>query len=302
MPWPRPGESATSINYTNYALGINGIAIDVAPGDTFGGLDVGDFELRVGNGDDPSLWTSGPEPIGVTTLAGAGDGDPVRVLLALPNGTALGAWLQVTIRATAQNGLFEDDVFYLGNAVGETGNSGAGLPTPPLVNAADVIAIRDNPRGRRNPASIDNPYDVDRDGLVNAVDLLLARNFATSPLDALQLISVPIDAERVSQFGEGSPIVAAGALESLPDDRGGTAATPPERRGSDRRVFGPADAPANDAPEPIRVRATSIIFGDLGRKTGGNRLQWGANVESADPAEPIVDALAQLLADRKPAQ
>ena len=81
-----------------------------------------------------------------------------------------------------------DDVFYFGNAVGETGNS----PYNALVTAADVIAARDNPRGPGNRAALDNPHDFDHDMLVNAVDVILARNHATGPFDALRLIAPPL--------------------------------------------------------------------------------------------------------------
>ena len=64
------------------------------------------------------------------------------------------------------------------------------LPNAVLVNAAAVIAIRDNPRGAANLVSIDDPNDVNRDRHVNAVDLILARDNASGPLSALRLIGV----------------------------------------------------------------------------------------------------------------
>ena len=84
-------------------------------------------------------------------------------------------------------------MFYFGNAIGEVTAAlalGAGLPTPPLVNAADVVAIRDNPRGAMNPAAMDDAHDINRDTFVDAVDLILARNNTTGPLSALRLIGV----------------------------------------------------------------------------------------------------------------
>ena len=42
-----------------------------------------------------------------------------------------------------------------------------------------------------DPAPIDFDYDYNRDGKVNATDMLLARNNPTSFIDALKLITVP---------------------------------------------------------------------------------------------------------------
>ena len=126
-------------------------------------------------------------------------------------------WLEVAIPADSNTGLPAADIFYFGNAPGEvTSALDAGLPTLPLVNAADVIAIRDNPRGAANPASIDDPHDVNRDRSVDALDLVLARNNATSPLSTLQLITPPASpaAAPPTVAGEGQMFRAAGEGES----------------------------------------------------------------------------------------
>ena len=60
-----------------------------------------------------------------------------------------------------------------------------------MLSAADVIAARGNPHGPSNPAGVANRYDFNRDGAVDALDLILARANATSPLSALRLITVP---------------------------------------------------------------------------------------------------------------
>ena len=44
-------------------------------------------------------------------------------------------WLRVTVKATPRTGLAEPDVFYFGNAVGESGNQ----PGNAIVNATDEI-------------------------------------------------------------------------------------------------------------------------------------------------------------------
>ena len=187
-----PGENAALENITNYSSGISGVSVDLAQAPGAALLVVGDLTLRVGN-DDPATWGPASEAT-LDVLAGGGRGGSDRLVITWAENAPKNTWLEVTIpgggghQTTTTTGLAVDDVFYFGNAAGDTGNSS----TDALVNAADVIAIRDNPRGPANPASIDDPYDLNRDRSVDAIDVILARNNATSPLSALRLIMPPI--------------------------------------------------------------------------------------------------------------
>ena len=183
-----PGETATFENLTGFDRGINGIVIDLADASNASAITLDDFEFSVGLGDDPDSWVSIPggelaESIDVLPAAGVDQSD--RIVLTLPDGLA-NTWLEVTVKATANTGLDEDDVFYFGNVVGETGGSDTNM----LVNAADTIGVRDNPRGRWNPAGIGNPFDVNRDRAVDALDVVLVRNSATSPLGTPHLLNL----------------------------------------------------------------------------------------------------------------
>ena len=182
-----PGQTATFANYTSYASGINGIMIDMAGLADPEQLDAADFVFRVGNDDDPSGWTPAPPPREISVAAGAGDGLSDRVTILWDDGAVVNQWAQITMLDTERTGLLAPDVFYFGNAVGETGNSGADAK----VNAVDALLARNNPRSLTNPAPIDFPYDYDRDARVNATDMLLARNNQTHLFDALKLITVP---------------------------------------------------------------------------------------------------------------
>ena len=93
----------------------------------------------------------------------------------------------MTLVADEATGLTSDDVFYFGNAIGESGNR----PGNTFVDAADVLGTRDHAVGPLDAASIDNAFDFNRDRAVDALDTLIARNHATSPLDTLRLIAVP---------------------------------------------------------------------------------------------------------------
>ena len=137
-----PGVKATFANYTSYDKGINGLMIDVSglPGPPT----LNDFLFRQGsdnkpygndlnNPDDDWAWV--PDPIAIAVRPGAGQYGADRVTLIWEDGVIRNCWLQVTVLATDATGLAENTVFYVGNTVGESGNS----TTDALVNATDEI-------------------------------------------------------------------------------------------------------------------------------------------------------------------
>ena len=82
-----------------------------------------DFEFSVGNSDSPDLWSSAPEPASITVRSGDGVGSTGRVMILWSDGDISGEWLQVQVLPTASTNLTVADVFYFGNAIGESGNS-----------------------------------------------------------------------------------------------------------------------------------------------------------------------------------
>jgi len=145
------------------------------------------FALKVGNDEDPTTWDDAPEPVQFTVRPGEGVGRSDRLTLVWDDHAIQNQWLQVTVLANQHTGLPQADVFYFGNAVGESGDS----TTDGRINAVDVLMARNNPRTLTNPAPIDFPCDYNHDGRVNATDMLLARGNQTHLADALKLISVP---------------------------------------------------------------------------------------------------------------
>ena len=234
-----PGQTATAANFTNYSEGVNGVIFDVAGAEAILSLDVADLGLAVGNTLDPNSWPAASEP-DIAIRPGQGRGGSDRIVLTWPDQAPQDAWLRVTVPTTAAAiGLLEDDVFFFGNAVGEvTTPLGAGLPTPPsgpteglpalaLVNASDVIAIRDNPRGEANPAAIDDPHDVNRDGFVDAIDLILARDHATGPLAALRLLAPSVTPAEPAPPAESEGRAESGERKAESGTRATMAATKP---------------------------------------------------------------------------
>ena len=96
----------------------------------------------------------------------------------LPGLTIQNAWLQVTVQNTANTGLAEPDVFYFGNAIGESGDS----PINTYVNGFDFAGARDS--------TIIEDLDFNRDGMVDGADVAIARDYATNFRTALQRISM----------------------------------------------------------------------------------------------------------------
>ncbi len=177
------GETATFASYSSFSLGLNGLMVDVANLLAVPTLD--DFEFRVGRNGDFSSWTTAPSPTEFSVLTAAGLDGADRVVIRWQDGAISNQWLEVTMLPGAETGLPAADVFYFGNAPGDTGDSSSHA----LVNATDVVKTRDNKKGPFNPAAIDDPYDFNRDGLVNATDVIFSRDHITSPFTALQLIT-----------------------------------------------------------------------------------------------------------------
>ena len=211
-----PGQTASLVNYTSYSRGINGVMVDIAD---LAGRNVAadDFVFMVGNSDDLGDWSAAPAPLSVTVRrsAGVGGSDRVTIIWADDDpetsqreaGAISKQWLRVVVLSDANGGhlgLAADDVFYFGNAIGETGDS----PANAKVNATDQLGTRVDIHTASDPAPIHDAYDFDRDGEVSpySADELIARNNQTTFLTELRLITAP------------SPAGAAPAPEMLPGD------------------------------------------------------------------------------------
>lgn len=91
-----------------------------------------DFRFRAGNNGDPSTWGSAETPAVVAIRSGAGTYGSTRVTLIWTannrdsvrnlHEAVFGQWLEITMLATPTTGLSRPDVFYFGNAIGETGD------------------------------------------------------------------------------------------------------------------------------------------------------------------------------------
>ena len=271
-----PGETASFENVSGYARGLNAIAVDLAGLDR--PLDLGDFAFRVGNASDTADWADAPEPTGLAVLPEAGEGGADRYLIGWADRAIRSEWLEVSL-AAGTAGLGADVMFYFGSAPGEVGAGNTDALF--LVGPADAVAVRNNTRGLFNPAPGDFPYDLNRDGLVNAGDVTIVRNNATGLFTSLAVITptlparlraapAPAASSAVGEFATyGAATVLVGnvrADESLgrglavrPSARSlaGEAATllaaPAERRG----IFAPF------APNSVATRTAEVVAAAL---------------------------------------
>lgn len=221
-----PGQTASFANYTSYTKGLNGIMVDF---DDLPALpEWKDLRLRVGGqgpgSGDPETWREivlDPDnPLFDPVLAphislrrgdGVNGSDRVTLLWSpRPDGTPAitGKWLQVTIRATERTGLRGEDVFYIGNAPGESDSSlTTATGTYAIVDATDVAQTQAN---LTQGAGLARPYDHNRDGKVDALDVTAVAAHQTSEANALLLIVAPrgdTDGDGILDDGDGSGLV-----------------------------------------------------------------------------------------------
>jgi hypothetical protein len=199
-----PGQAATFANYTSYDKGINGVMIDVANLNTVPTVD--DFEFAVGNNNSIGSWAAAPDPTYVNAYPGRGPGGSTQITIIWDNNAIENEWLQVTMLANQVTGLTSDDVFYFGNAIGETGDSTANAQ----VTSTDAARVGANFTGN---ASVTNPYDINRDGVVDSNDVAIVNNNLTTAANSLQLISlVPLT---VATQANASPGTVTGTTTTL---------------------------------------------------------------------------------------
>jgi len=187
-----PGEEASFVNYTSYTKGINGIMVDFDQVNNAAGLGPEDFEFHVCRDPNTEAW----QPLGVDPSVSVRPKDlggrvVDRVTLVWPDNTIRRQWLRVIVKTTGDTGLGQPDVFYFGNAVGETGDKfGAASPNA-YVNATDIAGVKVHVHSYTNPSTICDPYDFDRNGRVNAADVSVIKQNASGYGTSLVLFGAP---------------------------------------------------------------------------------------------------------------
>ncbi len=242
-----PGEAATFDSYVSYSRGLTGVMIDVRG--LAGAPDAGDFEFRVGAGEDPSAWQAGPAPQSVTVRPGAGTDGSDRITLTFADGAVEAAWLEVTVLsdpAGGRLGLPAGDVFYFGSLPGDADGDAA-------VSFWDYIALK----RAFGEDSADHPADFDRDGRVDCADTLAVRSnlgqslpMFTTP-EAAPAAPTAQPAAAPTPLGSASPMATADApavdsptADALPEPAAPAAASEGDA----------ADIPTRETPAPRMPR------------------------------------------------
>jgi hypothetical protein len=160
------GETAGPGNISGFQKGINGIVIEL-PKMPRGGsaLSAADFEVRVGTGDDVSTWNAGPMPEVVIERKGRGQGTD-RVRLTFPDYSIVDTYVAIKILATSNSGLSSPYTFIFGSSVGDTGANGTLEQS-----GRDSMDLQAIARHLSQSAEVDNEYDLNKDGRVDALDM-----------------------------------------------------------------------------------------------------------------------------------
>jgi hypothetical protein len=187
--------AATFANISSYSNGINGIMVDLAG--SHGSLTASDFIFKSGNNNTPGTWTTFTGTTTVTTRAGAGTTGSDRVELIWANNTFSKTWLEVIVKGNdtlgghnTNTGLAASDVFYFGNAKGDTG-SGDTTSTAP-VSSADVTQVQTHQNTLGANIPLTNIFDMNKDGLASSADITVIQTNQTTASTALKKIVLPI--------------------------------------------------------------------------------------------------------------
>jgi hypothetical protein len=272
-----PGGTASFANYTSYGRGLNGIMVDIANLPAGAVLSANDFSFKVGNTDTPSAWANlaGVPTVSMRPVPG-GPAGTTRVTLIWPTGAAIKQWLQVAVKANGNTGLTVPDVFYFGNAVGESGN----VVGDYSVSITDEIIARNNPVSINPGTTVLNRFDYNRDGTVSVVDQILARNNITTGATKLQQIIVP-------SALSGSGLVAQGLDESSDIARGLAASSLVSSSGT---ASASSSGGSTSSSSRLQPRALSAAYGEGESLLGKRRTA---------PAASVDNELLELLASGK---
>jgi hypothetical protein len=193
-----PGQPAFGRHVSPYVNGINGVAIDVSWVSDHGAIGANDLSLRMSNPDDSSQWVTGPVPVEVKLVSGAGINGSDRLYLVLPNDGVVGRWLEVTLKATAATGLYQDETFLFGNLPGDANGDGR-------VDVGDLGQLAGNWGFSSGEPLLGGDFNAD--GLVDVSDLgTLASMWGAS-------ISMPV-ASKTAEVKQVLPVAFKGVIHS----------------------------------------------------------------------------------------
>ncbi len=187
----KEGATPTDLTYDNLintAKGINGAGFDVDGLANAAGITEDDFEFQVSpqgafdqGANPPAGWAAAPAPTSVTVTPGS----PDQILILWDDSTIVNRWLRITVKATANTGLAEDEVYYIGHLTGETSGLSEGIYT---VAFLDISPIRAGIGAIVDSSSI---LDIDKNGTVNFSDISAMRASVGAQLSNITVPAAP---------------------------------------------------------------------------------------------------------------
>jgi hypothetical protein len=220
-----PGQQAAFANYTNYALGLNGLLVDIQGASA--NISAADFQFSVGTAISSNSFTPLTVQPTVTVFPTGGSGNSTRIKLEFEDRAISNTWLRVTVLANDRTRLATNDTFYFGNAMGDFNVGNIGDPIIVRTNASDTSAVRANQSTGFNSVGISNIYDLNKDGRVNSSDTSITRQSTQAAILALftaptglQLArrSTAVNAESPRLAGEGQWPSATGTMLVATED------------------------------------------------------------------------------------
>ena len=251
-----PGYGAASFStVSSYTKGINGLMVDITG--AHGPISADDFFFRVGNNNSPSLWGAATAPLQVAVRSGAGVGGSDRIDILWADNAIRGRWLEVIVRGNdslggfhGNAGLADSDVFFFGSAPAD---SGVGDNLIFVTNSIDEQSARNDPHSATNRATITNPNDFNRDGLVNTIDQQMVRNNLTNGATALRRINLAGVGPFAPIAAQASPTVAIDNITGAePKQSWSVGAITLPREDADRQSICLALADAEPSDEYVR--------------------------------------------------
>lgn len=166
-----PADTSFS-NIINYVYGINGVVIDIG-GLANNALTADDFVFRVAptgtsGVTSPSAWPIAPAPSSIQVTPGTTT-NPARVRIEWPNNSIENTWLQIIVKANANTGLINREVFYLGHALGDVDGE-----APYRVTTLDVLSTRSSVGNAI--VDVSDMRDVDKDRRITTLDVAFIRS------------------------------------------------------------------------------------------------------------------------------
>lgn len=207
-------QTLTFENLISTTRGINLVSFEVQ--NLAGTVTAADFVFQmspqgsfVESANPPSGWQAAPAPTSVEITP---SGSNSRVTITWPNNVIENRWLRLSMRANANTGLANTQVYYLGHLRGEVTGVQAGQY---IVNNSDAVAIASRVSGTTVP--ITNIYDLDKNARVLNSDI----GAMSGVIGVLRLRNITIPAATSGMFGGGN----AGGGRSGDDgksDKGGS--------------------------------------------------------------------------------